>query len=122
MPYEDSESEESSGGEGDFDKEDPLGALFSAIRYCKTASGNNLAEPFLTLPSKRELPDYYETIKNPISLNAIRKKLKNNEYSDTEGLYNDLNLMFENCKKYNRYTYFLNNNENKDTEKSLQIS
>ena len=48
------------------------------------------------------MPDYYKTIDNPISLNIVRKKLKNNEYSDTEGLFEDMNLMFENCKKYNR--------------------
>lgn len=102
MQYEDSESEESSEGEEGIDKEDPLWALFSFIRYYKTNRGNALAEPFLTLPSKRELPDYYVTIANPISLNVIRKKLKNNEYADTQGLFEDLNVMFENCKTYNR--------------------
>ena len=103
IDYEDSESEESSeGGEGNIDKEDPLWSLFGAIRYFKTTGGSPIAEPFLTLPSKRELPDYYKTIDNPISLNIVRKKLKNNEYSDTEGLFEDMNLMFENCKKYNR--------------------
>ena len=103
MQYEDSESEESSEGEEGIDKEDPLWSLFSYIRYYKTNGGNALAEPFLTLPSKRELPDYYVTIANPISLNAIRKKLKGNEYNgDSATLYADLNLMFENCKTYNR--------------------
>lgn len=57
----------------------------------------------MTLPSKRELPDYYMTITNPISLNVIRKKLKNGDYNgETSGLYEDLVLMFENCKTYNR--------------------
>ncbi len=102
MQYEDSESEESSEGEEGIDKEDPLWALFSFVRYYKTNRGNAIAEPFLSLPSKRELPDYYVTIANPISLNVIRKKLKSNEYSDTAGLFEDLNLMFENCKTYNR--------------------
>ena len=54
-----------------------------------------------------ELPDYYVTIPNPISLNLIRKKLKNSEYADTEGLHEDLSRMFENCKKYNRYAQIL---------------
>ena len=102
MQYEDSESEEGSEGEEGIDKEDPPWALFSFIRYYKTNSGNALAEPFLTLPSKRELPDYYVTIANPISLNVIRKKLKSNEYTDTAGLFEDMNLMFENCKTFNR--------------------
>ena len=77
--------------------------MFSFIRYFKTNKGDPLAEPFLTLPSKRELPDYYESIKNPISLNIIRKNLKAEKYgSDVEKLYKDMNKMFDNCKEYNR--------------------
>ena len=103
MQYEDSESEESSEGEEGIDKHNPFWAMFSLIRYYKTNSGNALAEPFLTLPSKRELPDYYVTIKDPISLNIIRKKIKNNEYgTNTQLLVDDLMLMFDNCKAYNR--------------------
>jgi len=106
MSYEESESEEGSEGEEGIDKaqaEDPLWALFSFIRYFKTNKGDPLAEPFLTLPSKRELPDYYESIKNPISLNIIRKNLKAEKYgSDVEKLYKDMNKMFDNCKEYNR--------------------
>ena len=103
MQYEDSESEEGSEGEEGIDKDDPLWALFSFIRYYKTNSGNSLAEPFLSLPSKRELPDYYVTIPNPISLNVIRKKLKASEYgTDIEKLYEDFTTMFANCKTYNR--------------------
>ena len=99
------QSGEGSEGEEGIDKasEDPLWALFSFIRYFKTNKGDPLAEPFLTLPSKRELPDYYESIKSPISLNIIRKKLKGGEYgTDVEKLYNDMNKMFGNCKEYNR--------------------
>ena len=61
----------------------------------------------LTILVLPELPDYYLTIPNPISLNLIRKKLKNSEYADTEGLHEDLSRMFENCKKYNRYAQIL---------------
>ncbi len=73
MDYEDSESEESSEGEDGIDKQDPLWNLYAQVRYYKTGSGNPVAEPFLQLPSKRELPDYYESIKNPISLNMVRE-------------------------------------------------
>jgi Bromodomain len=45
--------------------------LFNAVRFYKSPGGNELAEPFLTLPSKRELPDYYLTIPEPISLNMV---------------------------------------------------
>ncbi|XP_040576787.2 protein polybromo-1 isoform X2 [Lepeophtheirus salmonis] len=57
---------------------------------------------FLILPSKKLFPDYYQTISNPISLNMIRKKLKNKEYGKLSDMVNDMNIMFENCKAYNR--------------------
>eukprot|EP00095_Tigriopus_kingsejongensis_P009080 maker-scaffold742_size103727-snap-gene-0.20 protein:Tk09080 transcript:maker-scaffold742_size103727-snap-gene-0.20-mRNA-1 annotation:"protein polybromo-1 isoform x2" len=100
LQYEDSESEESE--EEDIDYEDPIWSLYGHVRHFETPSGVKLGEPFLTLPSKRELPDYYEVITEPISLNQIRKKLKSSEYSQISELADDLNLMFENCKSYNR--------------------
>ena len=66
MQYEDSESEESS--EEEYDQEDPLAVLYSFVRHYKSGT---LAEPFLQLPSKREHPDYYLTIGDPISLNEV---------------------------------------------------
>ena len=71
MQYEDSESEESS--EEEYDQEDPLAVLYSYVRHYKSGS---LAEPFLQLPSKREHPDYYKTIGDPISLNEVRLSRK----------------------------------------------
>jgi hypothetical protein len=80
-----------------------LWTLYRFIRYYKTNNGTSLAEPFLDLPLKKELPDYYLLIAKPISLSIIRKKLKSGDYAviGTEGLMADMNLMFENCKSYN---------------------
>ena len=66
LQYEDSESEESS--EEEYDQDDPLAVLYSYVRHYKSGI---LAEPFLQLPSKREHPDYYLTIGDPISLNEV---------------------------------------------------
>ena len=101
LTYEESESEDES-SEDEENINDPLWILYNYIRNYSTPSGVNLAEPFLSLPSKRELPDYYQVIMEPISLNLIRKKLKLNEYSQLVDLADDLHTMFENCKTYNR--------------------
>ena len=69
LQYEDSESEESE--DEDVDLEDPMWALYAHVKSYETPAGIKLSEPFLTLPSKRELPDYYDTIKEPISLNQV---------------------------------------------------
>ncbi|KAM0677663.1 ATP-dependent DNA helicase Snf21 [Binucleata daphniae] len=55
---------------------------------------------FMDLPSKRKYPDYYKAIKNPISVNIIKRKLKTKEYS-TEDMKNDLFVMFDNAIEYN---------------------
>ncbi|XP_040572090.1 protein polybromo-1 isoform X2 [Lepeophtheirus salmonis] len=104
LNYEDSEEEEDGEEEEDdvTHQDDPLWDLYIHIRGFTTPSGVNLAEPFFTLPSKRELPDYYQTIMEPISLNMIRKKMKAGEYAQLVDLADDLNTMFENCKTYNR--------------------
>lgn len=56
----------------------------------------------MKLPSRRRYADYYQEIKNPISLSRIRLKLAREEYGNLSDLSSDLSLMFENAKRYNR--------------------
>ena len=56
------ENEEGSDGETEVEKEDVLWTLFNFIRNYQSKHVNDLAKPFLSLPSKEELPDYYEKI------------------------------------------------------------
>jgi SWI/SNF-related matrix-associated actin-dependent regulator of chromatin subfamily A protein 2/4 len=35
-------------------------------------SGRNLAEAFMVLPTKKDLPDYYQIIKIPVDIRKIR--------------------------------------------------
>nr|3K2J_A Chain A, Protein polybromo-1 [Homo sapiens]3K2J_B Chain B, Protein polybromo-1 [Homo sapiens] len=75
--------------------------LYDTVRSCRNNQGQLIAEPFYHLPSKKKYPDYYQQIKMPISLQQIRTKLKNQEYETLDHLECDLNLMFENAKRYN---------------------
>ncbi|KAG8429604.1 hypothetical protein GDO86_019702, partial [Hymenochirus boettgeri] len=79
----------------------PLYQLYETVRSYRNNRGQLIAEPFFQLPSKKKYPDYYQQIKNPISLQQIRNKLKNQEYESLDYLESDLNLMFENAKRYN---------------------
>uniref|UniRef100_A0A8D0GEN9 Bromodomain testis-specific protein n=1 Tax=Sphenodon punctatus TaxID=8508 RepID=A0A8D0GEN9_SPHPU len=47
------------------------------------------------------LPHYCDTIKCPIDLATIKKKMDNYEYKDTHEFAADVRLMFMNCYKYN---------------------
>eukprot|EP01147_Barroeca_monosierra_P002562 gene2562-5481_t len=56
---------------------------------------------FYKLPSKRELPIYYETIETPIDLALIHYKIKKRKYDTVGELFDDLHLMVENAQKFN---------------------
>ncbi|XP_047035954.1 protein polybromo-1 isoform X4 [Helicoverpa zea] len=82
--------------------EQKLRTLYDAIRdYRDPKANRQLALIFMKLPSKTEYPDYYELIKNPIDMEKIAHKLKNNVYSSVNELASDFILMFDNACKYN---------------------
>jgi len=100
--YESDEDHDMEEDEAEADSTDPLWRLYNGVRNFTTERGVEICEVFMALPSKRELPDYYQSITNPISLNMIKKKIKTGDYSTVQQLAEDLDLMFNNCKSYNR--------------------
>lgn len=57
--------------------------------------------PFLNKVNKRDAPDYYEVIRNPMDLGFMGKKLRAKKYFKKEEFESDLNLIWENCLYYN---------------------
>ena len=43
--------------------------------------GRVISEPFFKLPSKKELPDYYEVIKRPVDIRRILARIEDNKVS-----------------------------------------
>lgn len=70
------------------------------VKY-KDSNGRSLAHPFLQLPPKRELPDYYELIEKPMDFKKIRDRIKNHRYRSLDDLEADVTLMFYNAQTYN---------------------
>ncbi|KLP03298.1 related to transcription regulator SPT7 [Fusarium fujikuroi] len=58
--------------------------------------------PFLTRVNKRDAPDYYNFIKNPMDLGTMTKKLKSLTYKSKADFVVDLNLIWDNCLRYNQ--------------------
>ncbi|EMR08800.1 hypothetical protein PNEG_02969 [Pneumocystis murina B123] len=56
---------------------------------------------FLNKVSKREAPDYYDVIKNPMDLGTVMKKLRNFQYNSKKEFVDDLMLIWSNCLIYN---------------------
>ncbi|KAG9248253.1 hypothetical protein BJ878DRAFT_413216 [Calycina marina] len=57
--------------------------------------------PFLVRVNKREAPDYYNLIKQPMDLGTMSKKLKTHVYKSKAEFTYDLDLIWANCLKYN---------------------
>ena len=64
-------------------------------------SGRQFSPVFMRLPSKRQYPDYYDVIKQPIALEEIRMKLDSHKYTSFEELRQDFELCFKNARRYN---------------------
>ncbi|KAM8914118.1 polybromo 1, like isoform 2-T2 [Spinachia spinachia] len=98
--YDEGESEAESQSSS-MEMSNPIFQLYEAVRGARNNQGQVFSEPFQQLPSRREYPDYYQQIKQPIALQQIRAKMKNCEYENVEQMEADLTLMFENAKRYN---------------------
>lgn len=81
---------------------DPQWQLYEAVKSYTSIAGEVLSDPFMRLPSRRFYPDYYQEIKQPMSLRKIKSKIENRFYRTTVEVVDDMNIMFENAKKYNR--------------------
>lgn len=47
------------------------------------------------------LTDYLTIIPKPMDISTVRKNIEDNEYSLTDEIYKDIQLIWDNCKKYN---------------------
>ncbi|XP_051760711.1 bromodomain adjacent to zinc finger domain protein 2B isoform X8 [Ctenopharyngodon idella] len=59
------------------------------------------AGPFLTPVNSKSVPGYRKVIKKPMDFSTIRDKLTNSQYLNLETFIIDVNLVFDNCEKFN---------------------
>ncbi|XP_072750012.1 bromodomain adjacent to zinc finger domain protein 1A isoform X1 [Anoplolepis gracilipes] len=58
--------------------------------------------PFLSPVTKDEVPDYHDIISNPMDFGTIKYKLGNGDYETLDQFFSDCQLIFENCRLYNK--------------------
>ncbi|KAK8745940.1 hypothetical protein OTU49_017190 [Cherax quadricarinatus] len=75
--------------------------LFKTLMDYMTEDGRQPIVAFIEKPAKRNYPDYYEVITQPIDMETIEGKIKGDRYASEEDLIADFKLMFRNCQKYN---------------------
>lgn len=69
--YDEGESEAES-MTSNMDMSNPIFQLYEAVRGARNSQGQLISEPFLQLPSRKDYPDYYHQINQPICLLQIK--------------------------------------------------
>ncbi|KAF8250199.1 hypothetical protein K440DRAFT_542050 [Wilcoxina mikolae CBS 423.85] len=76
--------------------------ILKALRKLKDGeTGQQRITAFEKLPEKKEFPEYFQEIKNPIALDIVRKNVKRRVYKTLEQFVKDMELMFGNAKAFN---------------------
>ncbi|XP_026849345.1 ATP-dependent helicase brm isoform X2 [Drosophila persimilis] len=66
-----------------------------------TQDGRTLSEPFMKLPSRQRLPDYYDIIKRPLDIKKILQRIEDCKYADLNELEKDFMQLCQNAQIYN---------------------
>ncbi|KAI6047902.1 RSC complex protein [Pisolithus marmoratus] len=75
--------------------------LWQVVRDAVNKEGNICSPPFMRLPPKRQYPDYFIVITQPICLDDIKKKIDDGRYPSLDHVRQDFELCFTNAKRYN---------------------
>merc|ERR1712025_1184474 len=56
--------------------------LLEIVIQYEDQDGRVLSDPFMKLPTRKELPDYYEVIRKPVDISKILTKIEDGKYDD----------------------------------------
>merc|ERR1712228_327747 len=75
--------------------------LIEVVMQYEDSDGRILSEPFYKLPSRKELPDYYEVIRKPVDIAKIQQRIDDEKYEDMDALERDFMILCKNTQHYN---------------------
>lgn len=75
--------------------------LMEIVIQYEDQDGRVLSDPFMKLPSRKELPDYYEVIRKPVDITKILTKIEDGKYEDMDAVERDFMMLCSNTQKYN---------------------
>uniref|UniRef100_A0A1I7UCT2 ATP-dependent helicase brm n=1 Tax=Caenorhabditis tropicalis TaxID=1561998 RepID=A0A1I7UCT2_9PELO len=78
-----------------------INEMLTVILEYKDEDGDLVSEIFQTLPTKKELPVYYQIISKPMDFDRINKKIKTGRYTTMEELNDDMTLLVKNAQTFN---------------------
>ncbi|XP_025162897.1 histone-lysine N-methyltransferase ash1 isoform X2 [Harpegnathos saltator] len=74
--------------------------LYTIVATANDENGQPLCTPFMTLPPKRKLPDYYEKITEPVDLSTIDQCIGTGHYKTAEHFDQDMIKLFDNNVRF----------------------
>merc|ERR1719330_16678 len=75
--------------------------MLEVVMQYEDRDGRILSEPFYKLPSRKELPDYYEIIRRPVDIAKIQQRIDDDKYEDMDALERDFMILCKNTQHYN---------------------
>ncbi|XP_065205528.1 histone-lysine N-methyltransferase ash1-like [Planococcus citri] len=78
--------------------------IFNDVVSAKDEKGQPFSSLFMTLPSKRKLPMYYQRISDPIDLTTIERNIVTGMYKNVELFDKDMKKLIANSVKYYKRT------------------
>ncbi|XP_013886969.1 probable global transcription activator SNF2L2 isoform X2 [Austrofundulus limnaeus] len=78
-----------------------LNTLVDMVINYKDGLGRQISKGFVQLPSKKEVPEYYELIRKPVDFRRIRERVRNHKYRSVGDLEKDVFLLCHNAQTYN---------------------
>ncbi|XP_051543695.1 probable global transcription activator SNF2L2 isoform X1 [Myxocyprinus asiaticus] len=78
-----------------------MNVIIDTVINYRDVSGRQLSEVFVQLPSRKELPEYYELIKKPVDFKKIKERVRSHKYRSVSDLEKDVMLLCHNAQTYN---------------------
>lgn len=82
-------------------KDDRIEFTEAMVRLLEELKSSEHASAFLTKVAKRDAPDYYDVIKNPMDLGTMLRNVRQGRYKSKAQFMRDLDLIWDNCLTYN---------------------
>lgn len=83
-------------------KKNRMKILFAAVTEAReSGSGRRLCDLFMVKPSKKDYPDYYKVILEPMDLRTVEHNIRSDKYTTEHAMVEDMKLMFRNARHFN---------------------
>uniref|UniRef100_A0A672J5M2 Probable global transcription activator SNF2L2 n=1 Tax=Salarias fasciatus TaxID=181472 RepID=A0A672J5M2_SALFA len=78
-----------------------MNTIIDTVINYRDGSGRQLSEVFVQLPSRKELPEYYELIRKPVDFKKIKERVRSHKYRSVGDLEKDVMLLCQNAQTFN---------------------